>query len=198
MALRQAKASCGTIIWIDEKTQVGDSVQGPNGGWWLVRELLDVWTDGGVHKVSEPPAVEETETIPAMELEINDEFIIDNGWARVTGLNNWQGRFYIYVDCISLVTGRKMPSQKVPKTSKIKIKSRKFMETLNVQLAHEQASTVVNKLNQYGSILSMPADKNGKVSCGTSIRIDKTVLVGTARAELKAEANKLAELLKKL
>lgn len=198
MALRLAKTSSGITIWIDEHTKVGEDVRAPNGQYHLVRELLDVWTDGRkVFEVPKPPA-EETEMIQAMDLEINDEFVVNNGWVRITGLNKTQGRWYIYADCISLVSGRKMASQKIPKTNKVKIKSRKLMETLNVQLAHEQACTVVGKLNQYGSILAMAADADGKVSCGTSIRIDKSVLIGTAKAELKAEANKLAELLKKL
>lgn len=196
MALRQARASCGTIIWIDEHTKVGNSVQSPNGHWYLVHELLDVWTDG---RTVLPPPAEETQMIPAMELEINDEFIIDNGWARVTGLNNWQGRYYIYVDCISLVTGRKMPSQKIPKSTKIKIKSREVITMLALQNAIEGTLKLQSALTQMLDISNLAADADGKVSLQNSnIKVAKEVLARAARDEMQVAKSQLNELIKKL
>lgn len=194
MALRQARASCGTIIWVDEHTIVGNSVQSPTGHWYLVRELLNVWTDGRKAEVVPPPPAEETEMIPAMELEINDEFIVDNGWVRVTGLNKTQGRWYIYVDCVSPATGRKLPSQKIPKTNKVKIKLRKVVMSVILLNCHELAKSVQAKLIDYQALVDAPE----RIEVTPSVFVDKEPIMSALKASVKAEYNKLGEQLKKL
>lgn len=192
MALRQARASCGTIIWIDEHTKVGNSVQSPNGHWYLVRELLDVWTDG--RTVPPPPPAEETQMIQAMDLEINDEIVINNGWARITGLNKTQGRWYIYADCISLVSGRKMPSQKIPKTIEVKIKSREVIMSVALLNCHDLAKSVQAKLIDYQALVNA----SERVEVAPTVFVDKEPILSALKSSIKAEYNKLGEQLKKL
>lgn len=190
MALRQAKTSSGIIIWVDEHTKVGESVKSPNGQWHLVRELLDVWTDGR----TVPPPAEETQMIQSMDLEINDEIVINNGWARITGLNKTQGRWYIYADCISLVSGRKMPNRKIPKSNQIKIKSRGVVMSVALLNCHELAKSVQAKLIDYQALVNAPE----RVEVAPSVFVDKEPIMSALKASVKAEYNKLGEQLKKL
>lgn len=194
MALRQARASCGTIIWVDEHTIVGISVQSPAGHWYLVRELLDVWTDGREAEVIPSPPAEETQMIQAMDLEINDEIVINNGWARITGLNKTQGRWYIYADCVSLVSGRKMVSQKIPKSNQVKIKSRGVVMSVALLNCHDLAKSVQEKLIDYQTLVNAPE----RVEVAPSVFVDKEPIMSALKASVKAEYNKLGEQLKKL
>lgn len=200
MTFRQAKTAKGVIIWVDEKQEVGRYVVSPNGDEHYVIELLDVWTDGRsvCEKLLPPAPPKQThQIVPAMELEVGDELEYCGAEIRITGLNKTQGTYYIYMDAVSLETGRKMPSQKVPKKTAVRIKSREDIKMLQTQNACGLAEHLLDELKNYLDIQQLPVDADGKVQLG-SFKLAKDTIQKTALAELKATYNKLGENLKRI
>lgn len=73
------------------------------------------------------------------------------------------------------------------------------METLNIQNAIEAQRILLQKLEQMLDLTQLPPTEDGKMAIGNaSIRVDKATVVKAARDEMKAAANKSAELIKKL
>ncbi|AGV99225.1 hypothetical protein PM1_009 [Pectobacterium phage PM1] len=68
----------------------------------------------------------------------------------------------------------------------------------NQQKALGVVQCLQRQLEQHIQIEETPADAVGNVSFGTAITINKEVLLGTSRTEMRASANKLLELVKKL
>lgn len=78
-------------------------------------------------------------------------------------------------------------------------KVRAVMETLNIQNAIEAQRILLQKLEQMLDLTQLPPTEDGKMAIGNaSIRVDKATVVKAARDEMKAAANKSAELIKKL
>lgn len=73
------------------------------------------------------------------------------------------------------------------------------METLNIQNAIEAQRILLQKLEQMLELTQLPPTEDGKIAIGNcNIRVDKATVVKAARDEMKAAANKSAELIKKL
>lgn len=135
--------------------------------------------------------------VEACDLYLGDVFYFNNGW--VTVLHS-----YCHPNSCYNKLNVSQPDSTIPlaiklsKNLKVRMQSRETILVLKVQNALEQSKVVTNRLDQLYSIMEYEADADGKVSLGTSLKVDKNVLVKTARADLTAEASKLAELIKKM
>lgn len=193
MALRQARASCGTIIWIDEHTKVGNSVQSPNGHWYLVRELLDVWTDGRsvTEKVTQHP--NKFETVKAEDLSVGDEILYCNEWRTV--ISTYVHPKSCYQKATLTQHNSTIPlSVKIGRSTLVERKTRGFIMSVALLNCHELAKSVQAKLIDYQALVNAPE----RVEVTPSVFVDKEPIMSALKASVKAEYGKLGEQLKKL
>lgn len=185
-------------VWVRADSDVGDTIISPDKTHKFMVVRVDRYAtrepDILLRRLIENSGLQSEGIIQAMDLEINDEIYVNNGWAKVTGLNKTQGRWYIYVDCVCLTSGLKMPSQRIPKTNKIKIKSRRIVMSVTLLNCHDLVKSVQAKLIDYHALVDAPE----RVEVAPSVFVDKEPILSALKASVKAEYNKLGEQLKKL
>lgn len=174
-------------VWVEDSAKIGDSICDTVVGALRIIDFTGV---------TDKPAVEIplTEMIPALELEVNDEFMVDGSWARVTKTNKEQGTYYMYVDAVSLLTGRKLPSQKIPKKSQMEIKSRAIVMSMALITSHDMVKALQAKLIDYQALNDAPA----RIEVVPTVFIDKEPAMKALKDIIKAEYSKLGEQIKKL
>lgn len=137
------------------------------------------------------------EYVPAEILAKGDNIYYNNEW--VTVLSVWCHPNSCYNKINISQKNSPIPLHvRLDKSLSVERKTRNYMEYPHLQNAVELTVVVKAKLEQYAKIINAAVDFEGKVSLGTSIRLDKDTLVKAAREELKAAGNKLNEMMKKL
>ena len=147
-----------------------------------------------------------SESIKARDLVVGDFILYHGNWHYVA--NNWYcaQSSYAKLNLIAAtefeVKGMKsIPlATKIPLNEHVTIRSREEQAMLAMQNAHKQTQVVAGKLEQLISISNMSTTVDGLVQVGSFevLMLQKETLLSTARTELKAEGNKLAEMLKKI
>lgn len=197
------RTTCGMSIWVNKDAKVGDIIKSPDGH--IKYQVVKIVNSGfelpeitlQIVREAPPAPIAEDVYIPAMELELGDELVIDGAECSIIELNKVTGVHYVYLTGKELATGRKTPSQKIRKQSEVKIKSREFVKMIYAQNSHELASKLRDELNNYLEIQQLPVDADGKVKLG-SFNLPKDTIQKTALAELRATYSKLGENLKRL
>lgn len=175
-----------------------------------------------VHIVNEPPAQEtpamafntqikpvflpyeeavkpfsDEEDVKGADVEAGDVIWYKGNWATVTHTYKHPNSPYNKVNIDH--DGVKGLQVRLILTGTYSRKVREVMETLNIQNAIEAQRILLQKLEQMLDLTQLPPTEDGKMAIGNaSIRVDKATVVKAARDEMKAAANKSAELIKKL
>lgn len=190
----------------------------------LIHEIgyFDFLQNRVVHIVNEPPALEtptmafntkikpvflpyegavkpfsDEEDVKGADVEVGDVIRYKGDWATVTNAYKHPNSPY---NKININYGDVKGSQvRLILTGTYSRKVRAVMETLNIQNAIEAQRILLQKLEQMLDLTQLPPTEDGKMAIGNaSIRVDKATVVKAARDEMKAAANKSAELIKKL
>ncbi|WAX24536.1 hypothetical protein QNH05_gp21 [Escherichia phage vB_EcoM_DE15] len=175
-----------------------------------------------VHIVNEPPALEtptmafnteikpvflpyegavkpfsDEEDVKGADVEVGDVIRYKGDWATVTNAYKHPNSPYNKINInYGDVKGLQV---RLILTGTYSRKVRAVMETLNIQNAIEAQRILLQKLEQMLDLTQLPPTEDGKMAIGNaSIRVDKATVVKAARDEMKAAANKSAELIKKL
>lgn len=137
------------------------------------------------------------EDVKGADVEIGDVIWYKGNWATVTNVHKHPNSPYNKVNIDH--DGVKGLQVRLTLTGTYSRKVRAVMETLNIQNAIEAQRILLQKLEQMLELTQLPPTEDGKIAIGNcNIRVDKATVVKAARDEMKAAANKSAELIKKL
>lgn len=132
--------------------------------------------------------------IASIDLQVDDEIFVGGGWAKITGLNKIQGKFYIYVDIVSLETNLKMPNLKLPRKGESTIRSREYLMSVNLLTSHDLVKELQAKLIDYSALSDAP----DRIEAVPFVYIDKTPVMHALKKEIQAIHAKLGENIKKI
>lgn len=137
------------------------------------------------------------EDVKGADVEVGDVIRYKGDWATVTNAYKHPNSPYNKINInYGDVKGLQV---RLILTGTYSRKVRAVMETLNIQNAIEAQRILLQKLEQMLDLTQLPPTEDGKMAIGNaSIRVDKATVVKAARDEMKAAANKSAELIKKL
>lgn len=137
------------------------------------------------------------EDVKGADVEAGDVIWYKGNWATVTNTYKHPNSPYNKVNID--YDGVKGLQVRLTLTGTYSRKVRAVMETLNIQNAIEAQRILLQKLEQMLDLTQLPPTEDGKIAIGNcNIRVDKATVVKAARDEMKAAANKSAELIKKL
>lgn len=137
------------------------------------------------------------EDVKGADVEAGDVIWYKGNWATVTNTYKHPNSPYNKVNID--YDGVKGLQVRLTLTGTYSRKVRAVMETLNIQNAIEAQRILLQKLEQMLDLTQLPPTEDGKMAIGNcNIRVDKATVVKAARDEMKAAANKSAELIKKL
>ena len=141
--------------------------------------------------------ISDEEDVLGKDVEVGDVIWYNANWATVTNAYKHPNSPYNKVNIdYGGVKGLQVRLALIGTFSR---KVRAVMETLNIQNAIEAQRILLQKLEQMLDLTQLPPTEDGKMAIGNaSIRVDKATVVKAARDEMKAAANKSAELIKKL
>ena len=141
--------------------------------------------------------VSDEEDVLGKDVEVGDVIWYNANWATVTNAYKHPNSPYNKVNID--YDGVKGLQVRLALTGTYSRKVKAVMETLNIQNAIEAQRILLQKLEQMLDLTQLPPTEDGKMAIGNaSIRVDKATVVKAARDEMKAAANKSAELIKKL
>lgn len=137
------------------------------------------------------------EDVKGADVEVGDVIRYKGDWATVTNAYKHPNSPYNKINInYGDVKGLQV---RLILTGTYSRKVRAVMETLNIQNAIEAQRILLQKLEQMLELTQLPPTEDGKIAIGNcNIRVDKATVVKAARDEMKAAANKSAELIKKL
>lgn len=137
------------------------------------------------------------EDVKGADVEVGDVIWYKGNWATVTNVYKHPNSPYNKVNID--YDGVKGLQVRLTLSGTYSRKVKAIMETLNIQNAIEAQRILLQKLEQMLDLTQLPPTEDGKIAIGNcNIRVDKATVVKAARDEMKAAANKSAELIKKL
>lgn len=137
------------------------------------------------------------EDVKGADVEVGDVIWYKSNWATVTNVYKHPNSPYNKVNID--YDGVKGLQVRLTLTGTYSRKVRAVMETLNIQNAIEAQRILLQKLEQMLEAILLEPGEDGKIAVvNTSFRVDKATVVKVTRDEMKAAANKSAELIKKL
>lgn len=137
------------------------------------------------------------EDVKGADVEVGDVILHKGNWATVTNAYKHPNSSYNKVNID--YDGVKGLQVLLALSGTYSRKVRAVMETLNIQNAIEAQRILLQKLEQMLEAILLEPGEDGKIAVvNTSFRVDKATVVKVTRDEMKAAANKSAELIKKL
>lgn len=137
------------------------------------------------------------EDVKGADVEVGDVILHKGNWKTVTNAYKHPNSPFnkVNFDC----DGVKGLQVRLSLFETYSRKVRAVMETLNIQNAIEAQRILLQKLEQMLEAILLEPGEDGKIAVvNTSFRVDKATVVKVTRDEMKAAANKSAELIKKL
>lgn len=137
------------------------------------------------------------EDVKGADVEVGDVIWFKGNWATVTNVYKHPNSPYNKVNIDH--DGVKGLQVRLTLSGTYSRKVKAMLETLNIQNAIEAQRILLQKLEQMLELTQLPPTEDGKIAVGNcNIRVDKASIAKAARDEMKAAANKSAELIKKL